>query len=523
MSWLPVPRSRSSYAIAGSVFLRALGVVYIMAFVSLAVQIRGLAGANGILPATNLLEALRTQMGPERFFAVPTLYWLTGAPDGLLVAGCWAGALAGAMVALGFLPFPGLLACFALYLSLSSVTRTFLNFQWDILLTEAGFIALFVAPMRLRMKVPCVPAPPVPAMLLVRWLLFRLMFSSGVVKLASGDPTWWNLRALDVHYFTQPIPTWTAWFAHQLPAWYHTFECGAMFCIELIVPFGLFGPRQVRRAAAFILFGFQALIAATGNYAFFNYLAMALCLASLDDGMWWPAWLRRRLPAPTVPTSPAATLASNLDPGSAGAGPDPAPGAPPVPTRRWPLWVSAPVLTLFVTLGSVAMTERWDLNMWWPPPVEKALGALRPLRIINAYGLFAVMTTTRAEIVVEGSDDGQTWSAYEFRWKPGDVNRRPAFVAPHQPRLDWQMWFAALSSYRQQPWFAAFLARLLQGSPEVLALLEKNPFPDHPPRYIRSIAYDYRFSDFKTRRETGAWWVRTEEGQYSPVQSLRAP
>jgi hypothetical protein len=360
-------------------------------------------------------------------------------------------------------------------------------------------------------------------MLLVRWLLFRLMFSSGVVKLASGDPTWWNLRALDVHYFTQPIPTWTAWFAHQLPAWYHTFECGAMFCIELIVPFGLFGPRQVRRAAAFILFGFQALIAATGNYAFFNYLAMALCLASLDDGMWWPAWLRRRLPAPTVPTSPAATLASNLDPGSAGAGPDPAPGAPPVPTRRWPLWVSAPVLTLFVTLGSVAMTERWDLNMWWPPPVEKALGALRPLRIINAYGLFAVMTTTRAEIVVEGSDDGQTWSAYEFRWKPGDVNRRPAFVAPHQPRLDWQMWFAALSSYRQQPWFAAFLARLLQGSPEVLALLEKNPFPDHPPRYIRSIAYDYRFSDFKTRRETGAWWVRTEEGQYSPVQSLRAP
>jgi hypothetical protein len=518
MSWLPVPRARSSYAIAGSVFLRALGVVYVMAFVSLAVQIRGLAGANGILPAANLLDALRTQMGPERFFAVPSLFWLTGAPDGLLVAGCWLGAAAAVMVACGFLPLPGLAACFALYLSLSSVTRTFLNFQWDILLTEAGFIALLVAPWRLRMKVPCVPAPPATAMWLLRWLLFRLMFSSGVVKLASGDPTWWNLRALDVHYFTQPLPTWTAWFAHQLPAWHHTFECGVMFCIELVVPFGLLGPRQVRRAAALVLLGFQGLIAATGNYAFFNYLTMALCLAALDDGI-WPAWLRRRLPRPVVPTAPAATLVSTLD--ASGGSPDPAPGTPPVPRRRWPLSVSVPVLTVFVVLTSVAMTERWGFDVGWPAPVRKALDALRPLRIINAYGLFAVMTTTRAEIVVEGSDDGQTWVPYEFKWKPGDVNRRPAFVAPHQPRLDWQMWFAALSSYRQQPWFAAFLARLLQGSPDVLALLEKNPFPDHPPRYIRSIAYDYRFTDFKTRRETGAWWVRTEEGQYSPVQSLR--
>jgi hypothetical protein len=291
-----------------------------------------------------------------------------------------------------------------------------------------------------------------------------------------------------------------------------------MFCIELVVPFGLLGPRQVRRAAALVLLGFQGLIAATGNYAFFNYLTMALCLSALDDGI-WPAWLRRRLPRPVVPTAPAATLVSTLD--ASGGSPDPAPGTPPVPRRRWPLSVSVPVLTVFVVLTSVAMTERWGFDVGWPAPVRKALDALRPLRIINAYGLFAVMTTTRAEIVVEGSDDGQTWVPYEFKWKPGDVNRRPAFVAPHQPRLDWQMWFAALSSYRQQPWFASFLGRLLQGSPEVLALLEKNPFPDHPPRYIRSIVYDYRFSDFKVRSETGAWWVRTPQGQYSPVQSLR--
>jgi hypothetical protein len=207
-----------------------------------------------------------------------------------------------------------------------------------------------------------------------------------------------------------------------------------------------------------------------------------------------------------------------MDSGSAG--PEPAPGVTPVVERRWPLALSVPVLTVFITLTSVAMTERWDFDLWWPSPVVKLLDSIRPLRIVNAYGLFAVMTTTRAEIVVEGSDDGATWSAYEFKWKPGNLNRRPAFVAPHQPRLDWQMWFAALSSYRQQPWFASFLGRLLQGSPDVLALLEKNPFPDHPPRYIRSVVYDYRFSDFKTRRETGAWWVRTEQGQYSPVQTL---
>jgi len=483
------PPRRASYALAGSLFLRALAVVYLMAFVSLAVQIRGLAGADGILPAAPFLEALRSQVGPERYWEVPTLFWMTGAPDGLLVAACWAGAAAAVMVACGFLPLPGLALCFALYLSLSSVTRTFLNFQWDILLTEAGFLALFAAPWRLRAKVPCLPEPPAPALWLLRWLLFWLMFSSGVVKLASGDPTWWNLRALDVHYFTQPIPTWTAWFAHQMPAWCHTFECGVMFCIELVVPFGLFAPRPVRRASALILLGFQGLIAATGNYAFFNYLTMALCLVCFDDAA-WPEWLHRRSP-------------------------------PSAPARRWPRWVSIPVLTVFVTLTTAAMTARWDLPLWWPAPVETILSALRPLRIVNAYGLFAVMTTTRAEIVVEGSDDGQTWSAYEFKWKPGDVARPPQFVAPHQPRLDWQMWFAALSSYQRQPWFANFLGRLLQGSPEVLALLETNPFPDRPPRYIRSVVYDYRFSDVPTRRATGAWWVRTPEGPYSPVQSLR--
>jgi hypothetical protein len=507
---------RDSYAIASSLFLRALGLVYAFAFASLAVQAKGLAGHNGILPADLLLQALQNQLGAERFWKLPTLFWMTGAGDAWLVAACWAGAALSLAVACGVLPGPGLLAAWILYLSLTNVCRTFLYFQWDILLIETGLLALFFAPWRWRLRIGALPAPAAPALFLVRWLLFRLMFSSGVVKLTSGDPTWWNLRALDVHYYTQPLPTWTAWWAHQAPGWWHSIECAVMFFIEIISPFFIFAPRLPRRAAAACLIGFQTILIATGNYAYFNYLTIALCLVLLDDAL-WPAWLRRRAHLlPPVDSPVAHPSATDL------LAPEAAPAPPGVPQRRWPVWVTVPVVAVFVVLGTADMTNRWGFRLYWPPAVESAAESLQPFHIINAYGLFAAMTTTRNEIVVEGSDDGQVWQAYEFRFKPGDPMHAPRFVAPHQPRLDWQMWFAALSSYRNQPWFQNFLVRLLQGSPEVLALLQRNPFPDHPPRYIRSRLYDYRFTDIPTRRSTGAWWERTEQGLYSPVQSLRA-
>jgi hypothetical protein len=496
---------RPTWAVAGGLFPRALAVVYVIAFISLALQIMALAGHDGILPAQQYLDAAKGQLGMQRFWLMPTLFWWTGAGDVALRAACWGGAAIAAVVAVGFLPLPGLALSWVLYLSLCVVCRTFLNFQWDALLLEAGFLALFAAPPGLRCRVPCRPAPPRFALFLIQFLLFRLMFSSGIVKLASGDPTWWQLRALDVHYYTQPIPSWTAWYAQQLPSWFQTFSCAVMFACELLVPFLIFAPGRTRHAAGGVLLGFQALIAGTGNFAFFNLLTMALCIVLFDDDA-WPRRLRERF----LPTQAELTPELFVDP----------PPSPPDP-RRWPRWVAAPLVVVLVTLSTAVMMSRWRVPLPWPKPLVTAIDAVQPFRIVNAYGLFAVMTTTRAEIVVEGSDDGEHWEAYEFRWKPGDVKRGPPLVAPHQPRVDWQMWFAALSDYRRQPWYSNFLARLLQGSPDVLALMARNPFPLHPPMYIRSVLYDYQFTTIEERRATGAWWVRQERGLYSPPQSLR--
>src|SRR5262245_573910 len=502
-------RPPASYRLAANLFARGLGVVYVAAFASLAVQIAGLAGRNGILPAQAFLDAVQAQTGTSRFWDLPTLFWWTGASDGMLVAASWAGAAAGALVACGLAPRLGLCACWLLYLSLATVTRVFLNFQWDALLLEAGFLALLLAPTGLWRPITRAPDPPRWALILVRWLLFRLMFSSGVVKLASGDATWWELRALDIHYFTQPLPTWTAWWAHQLPHAAQAVSVAIMFVIELGLPFLIFAPRPLRLVGCAGLVSLQVLIAATGNYAFFNLLTLVLCLSLVDDAT-WPAWLRRRLPAQTPDPDPD---------------PDPPPAADPAPpavawsgqARRI---AALAVTTILVTVSTAAMTMRWRWEIPWPAPVEWLLEAAQPLRIVNAYGLFAVMTTVRHEIVVEGSDDGTNWRAYEFKWKPGNVNRRPLFVAPHQPRLDWQMWFAALSDYSRQPWFRNLLVRLLQGSPEVLALLEHNPFPDRPPRTVRAVVYDYHFTDVATRGATGAWWRREMLGLYATPATL---
>jgi len=488
----------SSFRLSGALFVRALGGIYLIAFASLAVQVIGLAGRNGILPAGTFLDAVRAQIGPERYWDVPTLFWCTGAGDGILRGACWAGAAIGAAVAAGFAPRIGLLVAWLLYLSLATVCRTFLNFQWDALLLEAGFLALFVAPGGFWRPLAKAPDPPRWALFLVRFLLFRLMFSSGVVKLASGDAAWWELRALDVHYMTQPIPTWTAWYAHQMPHLWQAMSTAIMFVIELLAPWFIFAPRRLRLASFTALASLQILIAATGNYAFFNLLTLTLCLSLLDDAA-WPVWLRRRLGA-AIPE--AAAIAT------------------PSWTARVRRIAVAMLVALLVAVPTSEMTARWRLALPWPSVVTGLAAALQPLRIANAYGLFAVMTPNRPEIIVEGSDDGSSWQPYEFRWKPGDVSRAPEFVAPHQPRLDWQMWFAALSDYRRQPWFQNLLVRLLQGSPEVLALMERNPFPDKPPRYVRAMLYDYRFTDIATRRATGAWWSRDLLRIYAPTASL---
>jgi hypothetical protein len=313
------------------------------------------------------------------------------------------------------------------------------------------------------------------------------MFLSGAVKLASGDPTWKSLRALDVHFETQPLPTWIGWWAHQEPRGLAHASVALMFFIELAVPFLVFS-RFTRRWAFAPLVLLQVLIGLTGNYAFFNVLTIALCLFLVDDGLFPARW--REL---------AAARAA-------------------APRRTWPRPV---VLGVAAVLFAASLPPLLGTVGFGVPRALTSLeGAISPFRSVNGYGLFAVMTTRRNEIEVEGSRDGVTWLPYEFEWKPGDPQRRPRFVEPHQPRLDWQMWFAALSTYDQNPWFVSFLRRLLQGEPSVLRLLAKDPFPGAPPRYVRAVSYDYHFTTPAERRATGAWWKRTRNRLYCPTLSL---
>ena len=498
---------KPSYEIGHWLFLRALGLIYLIAFVSLWVQIKGLIGPHGILPAQDYLQALRRYVGPERYRIVPTVLWLDAGGRALDVV-CALGVIGAVLLVAGVWPGGVMLCLWVLYLSLVAAGRDFLSFQWDVLLLEAGFLAIFLGPWRLWSGRLAPAAPPALALFLLWWLVFRLTFQSGVVKLSWGDPTWRGLTALDYHFYTQPLPTWTAWYMHQLPAWLKKLEVVATFGLEIAVPLLFFGPRSLRLLAVAGTVFFQMAIFATGNYNFFNLLTIALVLLLVDDAAWralLPDTLLARLPAP-FPTG-AAT------PGVVRMG------------------LTVLVAAVFLVRGALRLWDSCFPRTLPPAPLRRLNAWIEPFRSLNGYGLFRVMTTSRPEIIVEGSDDGALWRAYEFKYKPGDVARRPGFVEPHQPRLDWQMWFAALGSYESTAWFHAFLARLLEGTPEVLGLLAANPFPDHPPRYVRALLYDYRFTTPAERRASrgvrgegrGAGWTRTLAGLYSPVVSLTVP
>jgi predicted DCC family thiol-disulfide oxidoreductase YuxK len=521
-----------THLLVRGVFLRAVALIYLMAFVSLWTQIRGLVGSNGIAPAQRTITALRQEMagtkegrrprpipqldsapksGLGRFHLAPTLCWL-GSSDGFLKGQCAAGTALALLVLVGLAPAPCLFLLWLIYLSLCTVCREFLSFQWDILLLETGFLAIFLAPLQLLPTLSRAPPPSRVVLWLLRWLLFRLMFESGCVKLLSGDRSWHDLTALTFHYETQPLPTWVGWYAHQLPVWFQKASTVVMFGIELALPLLIFAPRRLRRFAALTFIVFQGLIFLTGNYCFFNLLTIALCLSLFDD-----AALQKLLPAKWRKTPTPDTQPPPPEPRPSRLSPLPSPRRP----LKWPLPITVPLACIAVAIGLMQLSWMFSPLIPWPRPILALYMWLSPFRSFNSYGLFSVMTTRRPEIVVEGSNDGVTWLEYEFKYKPGDLKRRPKFVAPHQPRLDWQMWFAALSNYQRNPWFLSFCTKLLQGSPEVLALLERNPFPNAPPRYLRALVYDYHFTDLATRRKTGAWWRRELKGEYLPIVSVQ--
>ncbi len=481
------------FVLTRGIYLQLLGVVYFFAFLSLVTQITGLIGTDGLAPVGNYLQLIRENLGAAGYWRFPTLCWLSST-DAFLHFLALGGVLLAVLLIFDVATLPVLILLWMFYLSISTVGQDFLNFQWDALLLEAGFLAIFFAPARLWLRRSGGAAPSRLFLWLNRLLLFRLVFSSGAVKLQSGDPTWRNLTALEYHYETQPLPTPVAWYLHLLPAWVQKASTAFTFFVELIIPFLIFAPRRLRFLGGGFLILLQLLIALTGNYAFFNLLTLALCLLLFDD-----AFLKRWLPQRLI------HLRREDD--------------KPVPESRLCRWMTAPVgaVVLLAALTQMALMFRAD---WLPSPALELQQTIEPFRVVNSYGLFAVMTTSRPEIIIQGSDDGIAWRDYEFKCKPGNLKRAPPWVEPFQPRLDWQMWFAALGSYRGEPWFASLMFRLLQGSPEVLALFGSNPFPKAPPRYVRAVVYDYYFTDWSERHAQGKWWRRDLQGLYFPVATL---
>jgi lipase maturation factor 1 len=487
-----------TYFAARRWFLRAVGLIFLIAFVSLWVQIDGLIGSNGITPVREFLPAARAQLGDHALSILPTLCWFNSS-DTFFHFLCGGGVILSLVLIVGIAPALSLVGLVAFYLSLTIAGQTFLSFQWDILLIEIGFLSIFLAPWRLWPKRGVDPPVSRAALFLLKVLLFKLLVMSGVVKLTSGDDSWWDLTALDYHYWSQPLPTVIGWWADQSPEWFKKFSVAFCLVVEIIVPFFIWAPRRLRLIAGGLLVFLQIMIAATGNYCFFNLLTIALCLLLIDDAVW-------RQENGTFTRLREAT-ARQAD-------------------RRYKHWdrlsnyAAAIVIVLTLPLNVRVIYSAFEPEAEWSQLLGRMYARAETFRIVNGYGLFRVMTKDRREIVIEGSADGIDWQPYEFKWKPGDVNRAPGWCAPHQPRLDWQMWFAALGSYRQNPWFVQLVTSLLHGKPQVAALFERNPFPQNPPSYVRAALYRYRFTTAEEHRETGAWWKRQELGEYLPSVSL---
>jgi lipase maturation factor 1 len=523
--WYGPERTPPNYHIATAVFLRLLGVVYLLAFLSLYVQVDGLIGTHGIAPAARFLQAIADQCARAHppvspYWNLLTLAWLNSS-DAFLNFLCLAGAFLSFLVMLGILQLPCLIMLWALYVSLYHVGQEFLSFQWDILLLETGFAAVFLAPTKPRSRLFTDRHPPRLALWLIWWLLFRLMLESGAVKLTWNRwdlgpdgtrvaNTWATLAALDYHYWTQPLPIWTSWYAAKLPEWFQKLSALLVFVVELGLPWLIFAPRRGRYVACAGICLLMLLIGVTGNYNYFNLLTVATAITLLDDSA-WPRALRERIRL-------AATSRVPL------------PACPPVLPFRWRTIALVPFALWAILVGTLQLKDALLPSENGREFLAEDLHVSQ-FNLVNSYGLFRQMTETRPEIIIEASDDGTHWQPYEFIWKPGDLARPPGFNTPHQPRLDWQMWFEALRLEQVlkqtggidpryvSPWFRSFLLRLANAEPQVLALLAKAPFKNERPKYIRILLYQYRFTDTAEGRATGGWW-RRDLNYTSPAMSL---
>jgi hypothetical protein len=465
-----------NYQLASWLTIKLLGAIYLFAWWPFVFQIKGLLGKNGILPIDKYLKIIYSYRGKKAYLLVPSLFWINSS-DKALQALVWAGILCSILLLLGVYPAVMLLLLYILFLSLVSTGQSFLSFGWDVLILE------FTANCFLLSLTP-VPNPLI--WISINLLVFRLHFQGGAVKLQSRDPNWRNLTAVYYHYQSQPLPNTIAWYVYRLPMIFHKICCVLALFVEILVPFAFFGTAEMRLIAWILVVGLQIVLWATGNFCYLNHFTVVMATILLSD-----AYLGYFFSLPA--TIPESIFALDVFLYAAGA--------------------------FLITLQLGNLYEHFFYkSIPLLTPVEQAIA---PFHLVNRYGLFAVMTTKRYEIVVEGSADGNEWHEYLFRYKPSELNRRPRRISPYQPRLDWQAWFLPFRSYNNEVWFHNFLVQLLEGRPEVIGLLRHCPFPNLPPQYIRAVMYDYEFTDFEQKKQTGNWWTRQYVGQFSPTLKLK--
>ena len=504
-------------------FLRALGLIYFSAFFSLAFQILGLIGPGGILPAGPYLEQIARALGRfERLWFAPTLLWWTPGSH-MLMTMTWVGMIASLLLVLNLWPRGMLVISFLCFLAFIAAAQDFSSYQSDGMLLEAGLISFFFAPPGFRPGLGAGHPPSRASYFLLQWEWFRIYFQSGAVKLLSGDPEWRNFTAMDEYYQNGPLPTWVGWYAQHLPHWFHAFTAGATLVMELGLVWMLFLPRRSRIVCFFIVTLWQIPVILTANYAFLNYLVLCLGVLLLDD-----RFLRKTLP---TKWRQAVEFHSSKAAGAQGGVPSPVPSseAPPPDAELGSAdslrhrisghWRAIKLAVSAVLLSWIAYATIAEL-IWMfvrVPLPSSPVVALEPFRVANQYGLFAVMTRGRYEIEFQGSNDGENWVPYPFRYKPQALNEAPPIYAPYQPRFDWNLWFASLTNWREAVIVPNTAVRLLANDKDVLALFRGNPFPDSPPRQIRAVLWQYWFTTMAEKRATGNWWRREYLGLYAPT------
>ncbi|HKV23693.1 MAG TPA: lipase maturation factor family protein [Candidatus Acidoferrum sp.] len=515
------------------IFLRALAVIYFSAFFSLLFQIRGLIGPAGILPAADYLKNIAEQVGLARYWYAPTVLWISSGSHTLLAL-CWVGIATSLLLVFNFWPRAMLVICFICFLSFVSAAGDFSGYQSDGMLLEAGFLALFFVPAGFRPRLGIARPPTRAALYLLLWEWFRIYFESGVAKIASHDPEWRHFTALDDYYQNGPLPTWLGWYVQHFPHWFHAATAFFTLALELFLIWSAFLPRKIRIALFFLVTPWQLGIIFTANYTFLNYLVLMLAFLLLDDRFlshFLPARWCASLPVFNSATrpAPAADSLSILSPSSAPAA-ESSSAKSSHSTAAPPSWLDSArraLSPLRIAIAAVMLTWIFYATavqvVWMFAPIDlptSPVSLLDPFRIANRYGLFAVMTRGRYEIEFQGSNDGVNWTPYPFSHKPQALNKAPSIYAPYQPRFDWNLWFASLGDWRDNPMVLRTERHLLANDLDVLSLFAANPFPNAPPKQVRAVLWQYWFTTREEKRKTGDWWRRKYLGLYAPALEL---